>query len=152
MYSSSYLEPVCYYMSSSNCCFLSWIQISQEAGQVVWYSHLFQNFPHTSKVMLKFSKPGSKSTWIMNFQMFKLVLEKAEETEIKLLTSAGSWKKQENSRKTSNSASLAMLKPLTVWITTNWKILRWEYQITLPASWETCVQVKKQHLESDMKQ
>ena len=45
-----------------------------------------------------------------------------------------------------------MLKPLTVWITTNWKILRWEYQITLPASWETCVQVKKQHLESDMKQ
>ena len=45
MYSFSYLEPVCCSMSSSNCCFLTWIQTSQEAGQVVWYSHLFQNFP-----------------------------------------------------------------------------------------------------------
>ena len=45
MYSFSYLEPVCCSMSSSNCCFLTWIQVSQEAGQVVWYSHLFQNFP-----------------------------------------------------------------------------------------------------------
>ena len=41
----SYLEPVCCSMSSSNCCFLTCIQISQEAGQVVWYFHLFQNFP-----------------------------------------------------------------------------------------------------------
>ena len=68
----------------------------------------------------------------MNFQMFKLVLEKAEEPEIKLPTSAGSWKKQKSSRKTSTSASLTMLKPLTVWITRNcgkfWK--RWEYQTT----------------------
>ena len=45
MYFFSYLEPVCCSMSSSNCCFLTCIQISQEAGQVVWYSHLFQNFP-----------------------------------------------------------------------------------------------------------
>ena len=44
MYSFSYLEPVCCSMSSSNCCFLTCIQISQEAGQVVWYSRLFQNF------------------------------------------------------------------------------------------------------------
>ena len=44
-YSFSNLEPVCCSMSSSNCCFLTCIQISQEAGQVVWYSHLFQNFP-----------------------------------------------------------------------------------------------------------
>ena len=43
--SFSYLEPVCCSMSSSNCCFLTCIQISQEADQVVWYSHLFQNFP-----------------------------------------------------------------------------------------------------------
>ena len=56
--------------------------------------------------------------------MFKLVLEKAEETEIKLSTFSGSWKKQESSRKTSNSASLTMPKPLTGWITVNWKILR----------------------------
>ena len=45
MYSFSYLEPVWCSMSSSNCCFLTCIQISQEAGQVVWYSHLFQKFP-----------------------------------------------------------------------------------------------------------
>jgi len=44
-YSFSYLEPVCCSMSSSNCCFLTCIQISQEAGQVVWYSHLLKNFP-----------------------------------------------------------------------------------------------------------
>ena len=56
--------------------------------------------------------------------MFKLVLEKAEETEIKLPTSAGSWKKQESSRKTSISALLTMPKPLTVWITINWKIFQ----------------------------
>ena len=54
----------------------------------------------------------------MNFLMFKLVFEKAEEPEIKLPTSAG-WKKQENYRKTSISALLTMPKPLTVWITRN---------------------------------
>ena len=56
--------------------------------------------------------------------MFKLVLEKAEEPEIKLPTSAGSWKKQESSRKTSTTALLTMPKPLTVWITTDWKSLQ----------------------------
>ena len=65
-----------------------------------------------------------------------------------------SYKKQENSRTTSTSASLTMLKSLTVWITTNcgqfWK--RWEYQTSLPASWETCMQFKKQQLEPDMEQ
>ena len=45
MYSFPYLEPVCCSMSSSNCCFLTCIQISQEAGQVLWYSHLLKNFP-----------------------------------------------------------------------------------------------------------
>ena len=68
----------------------------------------------------------------MNFQMFKLDLEKAEEPEIKLPTSAGSLKKQESSRKTSTSALLTTLKPLTVWITTNCGkfFKRWEYQTT----------------------
>ena len=56
--------------------------------------------------------------------MFKLVLEKAEEPEIKLPTSAGSWKRQESSRKISISALLTMPEPLTVWITINWKILQ----------------------------
>ena len=60
----------------------------------------------------------------VNFQMFKLDLETAEEPEIKLPASAGSWKKQESSRKTSPSALLTMPKPLTVWITINWEILR----------------------------
>ena len=57
-------------------------------------------------------------------------------------------------RKTSTSASLAMLKPLTIWITANYgKFLkRWEYKTTLPAYWENCMQVKKQKLEPDMKQ
>ena len=57
------------------------------------------------------------NTCTVNFLMFKLVLEKAEEPEIKLPTSAGSWKKQESSRKTSISTLLTMPKPLTVWIT-----------------------------------
>ena len=102
----------------------------------------------------KFSKPGFNSTWntwTVNFQMFKLDLEKAKEPEIKLPTSAGSSKKQESSRKTSISALLTMPKPLTVWITINWKILReMEYQTTWPASREICMQVRKQQLELDM--
>ena len=86
--------------------------------------------------------------------MFKLDLEKAEEPEIKLPTSVVSSKKQESSKETSTSALLTMPKPLTVWITTNrGKIFkRYEYQTTLPASWEICSQVKKQQLELDMEQ
>ena len=84
--------------------------------------------------------------------MFKLDLEKAEEPQIKLSPSSGSLKKQESSRKTSTSALLAMPKPLTVWITTNCEkfLKRWEYQATWPASWEICMQVKKQQLEPNM--
>ena len=67
-----------------------------------------------AKFRLKLKKVGKTTR---PFQMFKLVLEKAEEPEIKLPTSAGSWKKQESSRKTSISALLTMPKPLTVWIT-----------------------------------
>ena len=86
--------------------------------------------------------------------MFKLDLEKAEEPEIKLPTYAGSFKKQERSRKTSISALLTMPKPLTVWITTNCGkfFKRWEYQTTLPASWEICMQVKNQQLEPNKEQ
>ena len=83
-----------------------------------------------------------------------VVLEKAEEAEIKLPISIGLSKKQESSRKISISALLIMPKPLTVWITTNcgkfWK--RWKYQTTLPASCKTCMQVRKQQLELDMEQ
>ena len=107
---------------------------------------------HASKVMLKTLQASLQQ--YVNFQMFKLVLEKAEEPEMKLPTSNGSWKKQENSRKTSISALLTMPKPLTMWITINcgkfWK--RWEYQTTWPACWEICMQVREQQLELDMEQ
>ena len=113
---------------------------------------------HASHMLVKscskFSKPGFSNMWTVNFQMFKLVLEKAEKPEIKLPTSAGSSKKQESSRKTSICASLTMPKPLTVWITINCGkfFKRWEYQDTWPASWETYMQVRKQQLELDMEQ
>ena len=115
---------------------------------------------HASKVMLKILQAkawilqGFNSTWTVNFQMFKLDLEKAEELEIKLPTSTGSLKKQESSRKISTSPLLTMPKPLTVWITTNYGkfFKRWEYQTTWPVSWEICMRVKKQQLEPDMKQ
>ena len=95
-------------------------------------------------VMLKILQQGFSNMWTVSFQMFKLVLEKAEEPEIKLPTSSGSLKKQENSRKASISALLTMPKPLTVWIIRNygkfWK--RLEYQTTWPASSEICMQVR----------
>ena len=77
--------------------------------------------------------------WNEDFQRYKLGLEKAEEPEIKLPTFTVSWRKQGSSRNISTSASLITLKPLTVWITTNCGkfFKRWEYQTTLPVSWET---------------
>ena len=90
--------------------------------------------------------------WTVNFQMFKLVLQKAEEPGIKLPTSTGSLKKTREFRKTSISALLTIPKPLTVWITINcgkfWKT--WEYQTTWPASWETYMQVRKQLIPIDL--
>ena len=80
-----------------------------------------------------------------NFHKFKLDLEKAEEPETNLPISVGSSKKQESSIKTSISALLTTLNPLTGGVTTNCgKFLkRWEYQTTLLVSWETCMQDKK---------
>ena len=78
------------------------------------------------KKMLHFTlyATGFSNTWTVNFLMFKLVLEKSEEAEIKLPISVGSSKKHKNSRKISISALLTMPKPLTVWIRINWKILK----------------------------
>ena len=86
--------------------------------------------------------------------MYKLGSEEVEKPEIKFSVFVGSWRKQGTSRKTSTSASLTTLKPLTVWITTNGgKLLnRWEYKTTLLASGEACMQIKKQQLEPDMEQ
>ena len=117
-------------------------------------NHMITLISHASKVMLKILQASFSNTWTVNIQMFKLVLEKAEKPEIKLPTSAGSLKNQESSKKTSISPLLAMPKPLTVWITINcgklWK--RWEYQTTWPASWEICMQVRKQQFELDIEQ
>ena len=114
-----------------------------KSAQTTTQSHSFHMLVNWR---LKFSKPGFSNMWTLNFQMSKLVLEKAEEVKIKLPASTGSLKRQGNSRKTLTSASLTTLKPLTVRITTNCgKFLkRWKYQTTLPASWETCMQVRKQ--------
>ena len=84
--------------------------------------HTIALISHASKLMLKILQARLQQYMNWELQMFKLVLEKAEEPEIKLPTSAGSSKKQQSSRKTSISALLPkafMLKPLTVWITIN---------------------------------
>ena len=88
----------------------------------------------------------------MNFQMLKLVLEKAEEPEIQLPTSAGSSKKQEF-QKNIYFCFIDYAKAF-VWITINCGKFgkKWEYQTTWPASWETYMQVRKQQLELDMEQ
>ena len=90
----------------------------------------------------------------MNFQMFKLVLEKAEEPEVKLPTSTGSWKKQESSRKNNYFCFIDYAKTFDC-VDHNklWKILK-EMGIPdhLTASWETYMQVRKQQLELDMEQ
>ena len=91
---------------------------------------------HPSKIMLKILQASFNSTWTVNFQMFKLVLEKAEEPEIKLPTSVGSLKKQEFQKNIYFCFIDYIPKPLTVWITTNCGkfFKRWEYQTTWPAS------------------
>ena len=115
-----------------------------------WYNTRYQHIPFISlhTAVNHFTrKPNLLKVHSYGFR-------DAEESGIKLPTSDGSSKKQENSRKISISALLTMPKPLTVWITINcgkfWK--RWEYQTTWSASWEICMQVRKQQLELDMEQ
>ena len=79
---------------------------------------------HASTVMLKILQARLQQYENCELPDVQAVLEKAEEPKIKLPTFAGSWKKQESSRKTSPSVLLTMPKPLTVWITRNWKILQ----------------------------
>ena len=112
------------------------------------------SFHILSRQCSKSLKVGFSSTWNKNFQMYKLGLEKVEDLDIKLPTFVGQQIKQRNSINSSISASLTMLKPLTMWITTNCGIFskKWEYQAMLPVSWETCMKAKKQQLEPDMKQ
>ena len=117
-------------------------------------NHTIALISHASKVMLKILQARLQQYVNRELPDVQAGFKKAEELEIKFPTSAGSWKKQDSSRKTSISDFLTRPKPLTVWITINcgkfWK--RWEYQNTWPASWETCMQVRKQQLELDMEQ
>ena len=210
-------------MSSSNCCFLICIQVSQEAGQVVWYSHLFQNFPqfiviHTVKGFGIVNKPEidiflelscflddpmdvghlisgssdfSKTNLNIRKFMVHVLLKPGLESSEHYFTSvwddyncvvvwaffgiAFLWDWNENwpfpvlwpllsfpnllayitiCKNINMTALLTMPKILTVWITTNCGkfFKRWESQTTWPASWEICLQVKKQQLELDMEQ
>ena len=109
---------------------------------------------HASKLMLKILQARLQQYVNRELPDVQAGFRKGRGTWDQIAPSAGSWKKQEYSRKTSISSLLTMPKPLTVWITINcgkfWK--RWEYQSTWPASWETCMQVRKQQLELDMEQ
>ena len=116
--------------------------------------HTITLISHSSKVMLKILQARLQQYMDWELSDVQVDLEKGEEPEIKLPTSAGSLKKQDSSRKISISALLTMPKPLTMWIAINcgkfWK--RWEYQTTWSASWETYMQIRKQLLELDMQQ
>ena len=117
---------------------------------------LLHNCTHlnASTVMLKILQ--ARLQWYVNHELpdVQAGFRKGRGTRDLIPTSTGSSKKQESSRKTSISALLTMPKPWTVWITINcgkfWR--RWEYQTTWPASWETCMQVRKQQLELGMEQ
>ena len=139
MYSFSYLEPVCCSMSNSNCCLLTCIQISQEAGKVVCYFHLFKNFPqlvviHTVKgfgivnkteidVSLElscfFDNTSDACNLISGSSAFSKSSLNIWKFTVHILLKPGLENKQESSRKTSISVLLTIPKPLTVWITIN---------------------------------
>ena len=101
--------------------------------------------------MLKILQVSFKSMWTMNFQMFKLDLEKADEPEIKLPISVGSLKKAGEFQKNICFCFIDYAKAFDCVDHNKLENSeRGEYQITLPASWKTCMQVKKQQLELDM--
>ena len=109
---------------------------------------------HTlAKKCSKFSKQGFNSTWT-ELSDVQVGLRKGKGTRDQIANICWIIKKQESSRKTSISALLTMPKPLTIWITTKCGkfFKRWEYQTTLPASWEICLQIRKQQLKLDMEQ
>ena len=109
---------------------------------------------HASKVMLKILQARLQQYVNRELPDVQAGFRKGRETGDQLPTSAGSLKKQESSRKTSLSALSTMPKPLTVWTTINCGkyFKRWKYQTTWPASWEICMQVRKQQLELDLEQ
>ena len=109
---------------------------------------------HASKVMLKILQARLQQFVNHELPDVQAGFRKGRGTRDQIANNLLDHRKSKSSRKTSISALLTMPKPLTVWITINcgkfWK--RWEYQTTWPASWEICMQVKKQQLELDMDQ
>ena len=114
--------------------------------------HTIALISQASRVMLKILQAMFQQYVNRELPDVQAGFRKGRGPVIKLPTSAGSWKKQKSSRKTSISALLTMPKPVTVWITRNCGKFRkrWEYQTTWPASWETYMQVRKQQLELNM--
>ena len=108
---------------------------------------------HASKVMLKILQTRLQQCVNRKFPDVQAGFRKGRGTRDQIANICWVMEKEESSRKTSISALLTMPKPLTVWIRINWGKFwkRWEYQTTWPASWETCMQVRKQQLELDMK-
>ena len=116
--------------------------------------HTVALISHTSKVMLKILQARLQQYMNRELPDVQAGFRKGRGTRDQIANICWIMEKEEGSRKTSISVLLTMPKPLTVWITINcgqfWK--RWEYQTTWPASWETCMQVRKQQLELDMEQ
>ena len=131
------------------------ILIPKKGNAKEWSNyHTISLISHACKAMLKILQARPQQYVTVNFQLFKMDLVKAEEPEIKLPTSIGSSKKQENSRKKHLLLlywSRQSLWPCRSQQTGNF-LKRWEHRTTLPASWETCMHVKKQQLELDMEQ
>ena len=114
-----------------------------------WYNY---SHSHASKVIFKILQIRLQQYMNQELSDVSAGFRKGRETRDQITNICWITEKQENSRKT--SASLTVLKPLTVWITANSGrfFRRWKYHTSLPASWETCMQVKKQQLELDVEQ
>ena len=105
-----------------------------------------------AKSCSKFSKTGFNSMWTVNFQMFKLDLERQKNQISNCQYPLDHRKSKRVPEKTYTSPFLTMPKFLTLWTTTNCGkfFKRWEYQTIWPASWELCMQIRKQQMELDM--
>ena len=130
------------------------IPIPKKGNAEECYYRTIELISHTSKVMLKILQARLQQYMNCKIPNVQAGFRKGRRTRDQFATSIGSLKKQKSSRNTSTSALLTTAKPLTVWITTDWGkyFKRWEYQTTWPASWEVCMQVRKQQLELDMEQ
>ena len=118
---------------------------------LIFYTIAF--ISHT-KVMLKILQARLQQYVNCELPDVQAGFRKGKETRDQIANICWIIQKQENYRKTSTLALLTMPKPWNVWITTNCGkfFKRWEYQTTWPASWEICMQVKKQQLDLDMEQ